>query len=45
MTVMWREWGRRETYAGFWRGNLTDVGKWAELGVEGGIILKWVLKK
>lgn len=37
--------GRRETYAGLWWGNLSERGHLRDPGVDGDIILKWILKK
>jgi len=36
--------GRREVYTGFWWGKLRERVHFKELGVDGGIILKWFLK-
>jgi hypothetical protein len=32
--------GEKRNIAGFWWGNLTKVDKWADLGIEGRIVLK-----
>jgi len=34
---------RREMHAGFLWGNWTDTDSMADLGVDSGIILKWIL--
>jgi hypothetical protein len=37
--------GRRETCTGFWWGNLRERDHWGYLGIDGRIILKWIIKK
>ena len=37
--------GRTEMYTGFWRGNLKERDHLKDLGLDGRIILKWVLKR
>jgi hypothetical protein len=37
--------GRREAYSGFWWENLTERDQLEDPGVEGSIILRWILKK
>jgi len=36
--------GRRKVYAGFWWGNLREIGHSDDLGLYGRIILKWIFK-
>jgi hypothetical protein len=36
--------GRREVYAGFWRGNLKDRDHLKDTGLDGRIILRWVFR-
>jgi hypothetical protein len=38
-------WGRGEVYTGFWWGNLKGRGHLVDPGVDGRIILKWILRK
>jgi hypothetical protein len=38
-------WGRRRMHAGFWWGNLKERGHFENLGVDGKMILKCILKK
>jgi hypothetical protein len=38
-------WGRREPYIGFWYGNPKEIGHLGEPGVDGNIVLKWILMK
>jgi uncharacterized protein YjcR len=42
---MWQVWGRREMHATFWWGNLKFQDLLENLGVDGSIILKCILKK
>jgi hypothetical protein len=37
--------GRREAYTGFWWGNLRERDHLGDTGVDGRIILKWILMK
>ena len=37
--------GRGEVHSGFWERNLRDSDHLEDLGVNGWIILKWILKK
>jgi hypothetical protein len=41
---MWHVWGRGEMHTGFWWGNQTEI-PLERLGVNGTIILKWIIKK
>ena len=42
---MWHVWKRDEScIQGFWSGNLTDRNHLEDPGVDGTIILKWILK-
>jgi len=36
---------RREAYTGFWWGNLRERDHLGDLGVDGRIILRWILRK
>jgi hypothetical protein len=38
-------WARGEVHAGVWWGNLRKRDHLKDLGVDGRIILKWILKK
>ena len=42
---MWHAWGREEVHAWFSWGNLRKRDNLDDLGVDGGIILKWIFKK
>jgi len=42
---MWHAWGRGEVHAGFWWENPRRRAHLEDLGVEGNITLKWILKK
>jgi hypothetical protein len=37
--------GRGEACTGFWRGNLRERDQWGDPGVDGRIILRWILRK
>jgi hypothetical protein len=37
--------GRREAISGFWRGNLRERDHLGDTGVDGRIILRWILMK
>ena len=37
--------GEGEVYTEFWWGNLRERDHFEDLGVDGGIILKWMFKK
>jgi len=38
-------WGRGEVYRGFWWGNLRERDHLGYPGIDGRIILRWVLRK
>jgi hypothetical protein len=38
-------WGRGEVHAGVWWGHMRERDHSYDLGVDGRIILKWILKK
>jgi hypothetical protein len=38
-------WGRGEAYSGFWWGNPRERYRLGDPGVNGRIILRWILKK
>jgi hypothetical protein len=42
---MYRVWGRREAYKGFWCGNLKERGHLGDPGIDGKIILRWIFRK
>jgi hypothetical protein len=42
---MQRVWGRGEVYTGFWWGNLRERDHWGDKGLDGRIILKWVIRR
>jgi len=42
---MWHIWGTREVCTGFWWGDLKERDHMKDPGLDGRIILKWVLKK
>jgi hypothetical protein len=37
--------GRGEAFTGFWWGNLWERDHWGDPGVDGKIILRWILRK
>jgi hypothetical protein len=42
---MWHVWGKREVHTGFLWGDLREGDHLGNPGVDGRIILKWILKK
>jgi hypothetical protein len=42
---MCREWGREESYAGFWWGNLKEGDHLAHPDIDRRIILRWIFRK
>jgi len=42
---MWRVWGRSETYTELWWGNLREGDRLGDPGIDGRIILRWILGK
>ena len=42
---MWHIWGIGEVCSGFWWGDLRERDHMEDLGLDGMIILKWVLKE
>jgi len=38
-------WGRGDVHAGFWCGNPREKNDLEDLGVDEGIILKWIFKR
>jgi hypothetical protein len=42
---MLRVWGREEAYRGFWWVNLRERYNLGDPGVDGRIILRWILRK
>jgi hypothetical protein len=42
---MWHEWWRGEVYTGFRWGNIRERGNLEDLGANGRVIIKWLLKK
>jgi hypothetical protein len=42
---MWRVWGRGEVCRGFWWGSLREGEHRVDPGVDGRIILRWILRK
>jgi hypothetical protein len=41
---MWHVGERGEVHTGFWWGNLKEIGHLEDPGIDGGTILKWILK-
>jgi hypothetical protein len=44
-TASYSIWGRAEVHTGFWWGDLREGDHLEDPGVDGRIILKWILKK
>ena len=42
---MWHAWETGEVHNGFWGGDLRERDHLKDLGVDGRIILNWILKK
>jgi hypothetical protein len=42
---MWHVWVREEMLTGFWWGNPRERHHFEDLGVDGRVILEWILKK
>ena len=42
---MWHIWGTGEVHRGFWWGDLRERDHMEDLGLDGRIILKWVLEE
>jgi hypothetical protein len=42
---MWHIWGKGELHRGFWWGNVRKRDHWGDVGVDKGVILKWIFKK
>jgi hypothetical protein len=42
---MWHVWGRGELYRGFWWENMKERGHVEDLGIDGRILLKCMLRK
>jgi hypothetical protein len=42
---MWYVCGMEEVHAGFWSGDLRERHHLEDLGVDGKIILKWILRR
>jgi hypothetical protein len=37
--------GRREACTGFWWGNLREKDQWGDPGVDGRVVLRWLVRK
>jgi hypothetical protein len=37
--------GREKAYTGFWWGNLKERGYFGDPGIDGRILLKWIIRK
>jgi hypothetical protein len=42
---MWHVWGTGEVPTGFWWGHMMERDHLEELGINGKMILKWIVKK
>jgi hypothetical protein len=42
---MYRIWGKRKAYTGFWWGNLSERDRLEDPGVDGQVILRWIFRK
>jgi len=42
---MWQKCRRKEMHTEFWLGNLKQRDHWENVGIDMGVILKWILKK
>jgi len=42
---MWHVWERCEVYTGFWWGNLRERDYMEDPGIDGRILLSWILRK
>jgi hypothetical protein len=42
---MQRVWGREDVYTSIWWGKLRERDHWGDPGVDGRIILRWILMK
>jgi hypothetical protein len=37
--------GRGEAYTRFWWGNLSEIDHWADPGIDGRVLLRWIFRK
>jgi len=42
---MWYKWSGGEVYIGFWWGNLREIEHFDDLGINGRVILKLIIRK